>query len=212
MSFPGRAVQRTWHLVDATSQTVGRLATTIAPILRGKHKPTFRPNGDCGDYVVVINADKVRSLFSSISFYSLCYNVLVITRQLSISHTFSYSLRYFQVHLSGKKWNDKIYRWHTGYPGGLKERPAKDMLDRKPEFILKKAILGMLYRNNLRQSYMEPRLKIYAGSDHPHKAQLPDGVQTLPVHPRKRTGNFHFGMGKKYSATPYQVRLGESNL
>lgn len=119
---------------------------------------------------------------------------------------------YLQVHLSGKKWNDKIYRWHTGYPGGLKERPAKDMLDRKPEFILKKAILGMLYRNNLRQSYMEPRLKIYAGSDHPHKAQLPDGVQTLPVHPRKRTGNFHFGMGKKYSATPYQVRLGESNL
>lgn len=59
MSFPGRAVQRTWHLVDASSQTVGRLATTIAPILKGKHKPTFRPNGDCGDYVVVVNADKV---------------------------------------------------------------------------------------------------------------------------------------------------------
>ena len=59
MSFPGRAVQRTWHLVDATSQTVGRLATTIAPILKGKHKPTYRPNGDCGDYVVIVNADKV---------------------------------------------------------------------------------------------------------------------------------------------------------
>ena len=59
MSFPGLALQRTWHLVDATNQTVGRLATTIAPILRGKHKPTFRPNGDCGDYVVIINADKV---------------------------------------------------------------------------------------------------------------------------------------------------------
>ena len=119
-------------------------------------------------------------------------------------------LFYFQVHLSGKKWNDKIYRWHTGYPGGLKERPAKDMLDRKPEFILKKAILGMLYRNNLRQSYMEPRLKIYAGPDHPHKVQLPDGVQTLPVHPRKRTGTFHFGLGNKYSATSYQVGLGEN--
>lgn len=73
MSFPGRAVQRTWHLVDATSQTVGRLATTIAPILRGKHKPTFRPNGDCGDYVVVINADKVRLLFSSISFCAVTF-------------------------------------------------------------------------------------------------------------------------------------------
>ena len=59
MSFPGRALQRTWHLVDATSQTVGRLATIIAPILRGKHKPTYRPNGDCGDYVVIINAEKV---------------------------------------------------------------------------------------------------------------------------------------------------------
>eukprot|EP01082_Thalassiosira_pseudonana_P003284 g3495.t1 g3495 contig12:2185998-2186506(+) len=59
MSFPGKALQRTWHLVDATSQTVGRLATTIAPILKGKHKPTYRPNGDCGDYVVIVNADKV---------------------------------------------------------------------------------------------------------------------------------------------------------
>ncbi|KAK1732941.1 ribosomal protein L13 [Skeletonema marinoi] len=171
MSFPGRAVQRTWHLVDASSQTVGRLATTIAPILKGKHKPTFRPNGDCGDYVVVINADK--------------------------------------VHFSGKKWDDKIYRWHTGYPGGLKERPAKDMLARKPESVLKKAILGMLYRNNLRQTYMEPRLKIYAGPDHPHKAQLPDGVETLPVHPRKRKGSYHFGLGDKYSVTPFQVGLGE---
>jgi hypothetical protein len=84
------------------------------------------------------------------------------------------------------------------------------MRDRKPEFILKKAILGMLYRNNLRQSYMEPRLKIYAGPDHPHKAQLPDGVQTLPVHPRKRTGSYHFGLGDKYSVTPFQVGLGDS--
>lgn len=107
------------------------------------------------------------------------------------------------MHLTGKKWKDKIYRWHTGYPGGLKERPAKDMHARKPEFILKKAILGMLYRNNLRQSYMEPRLKIYAGPDHPHEAQLPEGTTPLPVHPRKRRGDFHFGLGKTYSATPY---------
>mmetsp|Transcript_4458 Transcript_4458/g.7066 ORF Transcript_4458/g.7066 Transcript_4458/m.7066 type:complete len:91 (-) Transcript_4458:76-348(-) len=79
------------------------------------------------------------------------------------------------------------------------------MLQRKPELILKKAILGMLYRNNLRQSYMEPRLKIYAGPDHPHEAQLPGGVKTLPVHPRKRRGEFHFGLGGAYSKTPYQV-------
>jgi len=165
MSFPGRAVQRTWHLVDATSQTVGRLATTVAPILKGKHKPTYRPDGDVGDFVVIINAEK--------------------------------------VHFSGKKWSDKLYRWHTGYPGGLKERPAKDMLERKPESILKKAILGMLHRNNLRNSHIEPRLRIYAGPDHPHAAQLPEGVKPLPVHPRKRMGNFHFGLGERYSETPY---------
>lgn len=167
MSFPGRAVQRTWHLVDATSQTVGRLATTIAPILRGKHKPTFRPNGDCGDHVVIVNAEK--------------------------------------VHFSGKKWDDKIYRWHTGYPGGLKERPAKEMLERKPDAILRKAIIGMLYRNNLRHGYMEPRLKIYTGPDHPHEAQLPEGTKPLPVHPRKRSGTYHFGLGEKYSNTAHQA-------
>jgi len=110
-----------------------------------------------------------------------------------------------QVHFSGKKWSDKLYRWHTGYPGGLRERPAKDMLERKPESILKKAILGMLYRNNLREGYMEPRLKIYAGPDHPHDAQLPEGVRTLPVHPRKRSGDYHFGLGSRYSETPFQV-------
>ncbi|KAL7509574.1 hypothetical protein ACHAXN_006612 [Cyclotella atomus] len=166
MSFPGLALQRTWHLVDATNQTVGRLATTIAPLLRGKHKPTFRPDGDCGDYVVIINADK--------------------------------------VNLSGKKWSDKIYRWHTGYPGGLKERSAKDMLERKPTFILRKAILGMLYRNNLRRTCMEPRLKIYAGPEHPHTAQLPEGLEGSIQVPRKKTGGYHFGLNK-YSITPYQV-------
>ena len=74
MSFPGRAVQRTWHLVDASSQTVGRLATTIAPILKGKHKPTFRPNGDCGDYVVIVNADKVCSI--SFNLCAVCYETV----------------------------------------------------------------------------------------------------------------------------------------
>mmetsp|Transcript_8092 Transcript_8092/g.7640 ORF Transcript_8092/g.7640 Transcript_8092/m.7640 type:complete len:168 (-) Transcript_8092:127-630(-) len=166
MSFPGRAVQRTWHLVDASSQTVGRLATKLAPILRGKHKPTYRPNGDCGDYVVIINAEK--------------------------------------IHFSGKKWQDKLYRWHTGYPGGLKQRNAADMLKRKPEEILRKAILGMIPRNNLRHKYIEPRLKIFVGSDHPHKGQLPENVVPLPPHPRKRTGTEHFGL-LKYS--PHSVIL-----
>jgi large subunit ribosomal protein L13 len=108
-----------------------------------------------------------------------------------------------QVKLSGKKWSDKIYRWHTGYPGGLKERPAKDMLERKPTFIIRKAILGMLYRNNLRKSYMEPRLKIYAGPDHPHTIQLPMGTEASIKVPRKLTGDFHYGL-KKYSETSFQ--------
>merc|ERR1719401_578438 len=177
MSFPGRAVQRTWHLVDAASQTVGRLATTIAPLLKGKHKPTYRPDGDCGDFVVVVNADK--------------------------------------VHFSGKKWDDKIYRWHTGYPGGLKERPAKDMLERKPTQILRKAILGMLNRNNLRHGFMEPRLHIFTGSEHRHTAQLPEGTKPLVPVPRRRRGTYHFGLhndtgGLSYSHTPFQVGSSKS--
>ena len=156
MSFPGKAVQRCWHLVDASSQTVGRLAVQVAALLKGKHKPTYRPNGDCGDNVVIINAEKVK--------------------------------------FSGNKWDDKLYRWHTGYPGGLKQRKAKDMLARKPDLILRKAILGMLARTKLRHSFIEPRLRIYAGPTHPHLAQLPESVQPILKHPRKNTGNFHFGL------------------
>ena len=84
MSFPGRAVQRTWHLVDASSQTVGRLATTVAPILKGKHKPTFRPNGDCGDYVVVVNADKVCSI--SFTLCLVCYETVQHLTIIFVSH------------------------------------------------------------------------------------------------------------------------------
>ena len=214
MSFPGLALQRTWHLVDATNQTVGRLATTIAPILRGKHKPTFRPNGDCGDFVVIINADKVRSshvmMFALIRddcIFELTLHCLAVSsansKILFLRNNFDPSFP-SKVNLTGKKWSDKMYRWHTGYPGGLKQRSAKDMLERKPTYILRKAILGMLYRNNLRNSYIEPRLKIYAGADHPHTAQLPTGVQPSIVVPRKRMGGYHFGL-KKYSLTPFQV-------
>ncbi|CAB9517690.1 protein L13 [Seminavis robusta] len=169
MAFRGRALQTCWHLVDASDQTVGRLANQIAPILKGKHKPTFLPNKDMGDVVVIVNAEKV---------------------------TFS-----------GNKWDDKLFKWHTGYPGGLKSRPAKAMLERNPTKILRKAILGMLYRNNLRQSYMEPRLKIYAGPTHPHTAQLPDGTDVLPKHPRKRSGKYHFGLTAYATAGSFQAGL-----
>lgn len=172
MSFPGRALQKCWHLVDASDQTVGRLAAQLAPILKGKHKPTFSPNRDMGDVVVIVNADK--------------------------------------VNFTGKKWDDKLYRWHTGYPGGLKERPAKAMLEKNPTKILRKAILGMLYRNNLRHGYMEKRLKIYTGPSHPHSAQLPEGVDVLPKHPRKRSGQYHFGLQHYVTPGTYQQGLDDA--
>jgi large subunit ribosomal protein L13 len=157
MSFPGQRLQRCWHLVDAEGQTVGRLANQISNILRGKHKPTFRPNKDMGDTVVVINAERVK-----------------------FEHE--------------PKWKTKIYRWHTGYPGGLKERTAAAMMERRPTEILRRAVLGMLKRTNLRHKYIEPRLKIYQGPEHPHTAQLPAAVEPLPRVPKKLRGTFHFGL------------------
>jgi hypothetical protein len=105
-----------------------------------------------------------------------------------------------QIKLTGQKWQKKLYRWHTGYPGGLKERNAADMHARKPTEILKQAVFGMLRRTNLRDSYLAPRLKIYAGNVHPHTAQLPPAVEPLPKCPKQRRGNFHFGL--KYYAHP----------
>jgi hypothetical protein len=116
---------------------------------------------------------------------------------------FSISSLFMQkVHFSGKKWTEKVYRWHTGYPGGLKERSAKEMMERRPEEVLKKAILGMLKRNNLRHQSIEPRLRIYVGPDHPHTAQLPSDTTTpLPRHPRAKSGDFHFGLRSYNSQT-----------
>ncbi|ATY83723.1 50S ribosomal protein L13 [Kyrpidia spormannii] len=127
-------VKRRWYVIDATGQTVGRLASEIAVILRGKHKPEYTPHVDTGDHVVVINADKV-----------------VFT---------------------GKKWTDKLYRRHSGYPGGLKEMRAKDVLARYPERILYYAVKGMLPHNPLGRSQLK-KLKVYAGPEHPHEAQQP---------------------------------------
>ena len=166
MSFPGQTLQRAWHLVDASNQNVGRLAAQIAEILKGKHKPTYKPNKDMGDHVIVINAEKVS--------------------------------------FSGNKWKNKLYRWHTGYPGGLKQRRAEEMLERKPEEILKKAVLGMLKRTNLRHQSIEPRLRIYVGANHPHTAQLPASTKPLPSVPRARSGSFHFGLDR-YTSSPRKV-------
>lgn len=149
------AMQRTWHLLDARNQTVGRLANQISLLLIGKHKPTYLPGRDMGDTVVVVNAEKVS--------------------------------------FSGKKWKEKLYRWHTGYPGGLKQRTAKEMLEKNPTQILRKAVMGMMKRTKFRHHYVEPRLKIYLGPEHPHHAQLA-GVNPLPPVPKRRHGNFHFGL------------------
>ena len=127
-------VERKWHLIDAEGQTLGRLATEIARLLRGKNKPQYTPHVDTGDFVVVVNAKKV-----------------VVT---------------------GKKAEQKVYRRHTGRPGGLKETSYEVMLERKPTEILRKAIHGMMPRTRLGRAQMR-KLKIYAGPEHPHEAQNP---------------------------------------
>jgi len=125
-------VEKKWHLIDARDRILGRLASKIAIILRGKHKPIFTPHMDAGDYVVVVNADKVA--------------------------------------LTGDKLEKKIYYRHSGYVGGLKEVPAKEMLLRRPENLIKLAVKGMLPKNSLGRRQLT-KLKIYAGPDHPHQAQ-----------------------------------------
>lgn len=128
-------VERKWYVVDAEGQTLGRLATEVATLLRGKHKPTYTPHIDTGDHVIIINAEKIE--------------------------------------LSGNKLNDKIYYRHTGHPGGLKERTAKEMREKQPERMLELAIKGMLPKGSLGRS-MAKKLNVYRGSEHPHQAQKPE--------------------------------------
>lgn len=125
---------RKWFLVDAEGKVLGRLATRVATILRGKHKPTYSPNLDMGDHVVVVNAEK--------------------------------------VHLTGKKLAGKIYRWHTGYIGGLREVSAGKMLVTHPERMIEWAVQGMLPKGRLGRA-MVKKLKVYRGPKHPHAAQAP---------------------------------------
>lgn len=132
-------VKREWFVVDAADQTLGRLATEIASRLRGKHKPEYTPHVDTGDYIVVINAEKVR--------------------------------------VTGKKTTDKMYHRHTGYPGGLRSISFDKLIDHKPESVIELAVKGMLPKNPLGRD-MYRKLKVYAGTDHPHTAQQP---QTLEI-------------------------------
>lgn len=128
-------VERKWYIVDAEGQTLGRLASEVASILRGKLKPEFTPHVDAGDFVIVINADKVK--------------------------------------LTGNKLHDKIYYTHSLYPGGLKKTTAGDMLNKKPERMFEIAVKGMLPKNSLGRQ-MFTKLKVYAGTEHPHAAQKPE--------------------------------------
>jgi large subunit ribosomal protein L13 len=127
-------VRRVWYVVDAEGKTLGRMASEIARRLRGKHKPIYTPHVDTGDYVVVINAEK--------------------------------------LHVTGNKMQDKMYHHHTGYIGNLKSISLEKLLDKAPERVLESAVKGMLPRNPLGRA-MFSKLKVYAGSEHPHTAQQP---------------------------------------
>ena len=133
-SGKGLESHREWHVIDAAGVPVGRLASQVAQILMGKHKPTYTPFLDLGDHVIVINAA--------------------------------------QVILKGNKANDKFYRHHTGWPGGLKETRARDLLAKRPDRLVETAIKGMLPKTKLGRA-MGSKLKVYVGAQHPHEAQKP---------------------------------------
>ena len=133
-----REVDQNWLLVDADGQTLGRMATAIATRLRGKHKAEYTSHVDTGDFVVVINAEKVK--------------------------------------VTGNKASDKMYHSHSGYPGGLKSISFEKLIDRTPERVIQLAVKGMLPRTPLGRA-MFKKLKVYAGSEHPHSAQQPKSVQ-----------------------------------
>ena len=128
-------VDRKWYVIDAEGKTLGKLAVEAAMILRGKKKPIYTPHIDTGDYVIVINAEKV------------C--------------------------VTGKKESDKIYKHHSGYPGGLKETPLKELRAKQPEEIIRHAVKGMMPKGKLGRQ-MFKKLKVYAGPEHPHTAQKPE--------------------------------------
>jgi large subunit ribosomal protein L13 len=127
-------VERKWYIVDAAGKPLGRVASQVAAILRGKHKPTFTPNVDCGDHVIVLNCD--------------------------------------QIVLTGNKLEDKVYRRHSGFPGGMKETTYKKLMQDKSDFVLLKAVKGMLPKNALGRKMLK-KLRAYGGGEHNHQAQTP---------------------------------------
>ena len=131
-------VERKWYVVDAAGVTLGRLATRVATVLRGKHKPTYTPNVDTGDFVIVINTDKVV--------------------------------------LTGKKLEDKYYRYHSGYIGGLKEIPYKKLMAEKSDLAVYEAVKGMLPKNSLGRVMLK-KLRVYKGAEHNHAAQKPEELK-----------------------------------
>jgi large subunit ribosomal protein L13 len=130
--------ERSWYVVDAEGKTLGRLATQIANVLRGKRKPTYTPHVDVGDFVIVVNAEKVA--------------------------------------VTGDKREKKLYWRHSGYPGGIRSRTLGDLLEKRPEEVIRRAVKGMLPRNRLARQQLR-KLKVYAGSDHPHQAQKPKQLE-----------------------------------
>lgn len=139
-------IEKKWILIDAEGLVVGRLASLVAKILRGKNKATFTPHMDCGDNVIIVNADKV-----------------VFT---------------------GKKYSDKVYYWHTGYPGGIKDRTARAILEGKhPERVILKAIQRMMPGGPLSRKQLK-NLRVYAGAEHPHEAQNPEVLDVAALNPK----------------------------
>ncbi|MCP4298603.1 MAG: 50S ribosomal protein L13 [Proteobacteria bacterium] len=130
-------LKRDWFCVDAEGKTLGRLASEISKVLQGKHKPIYTPHVDTGDYVIVVNAEKIK--------------------------------------LTGKKLSDKLYHHHTGYPGGIKSVNALNLLEKDPTALVKKAIKGMMPKNQLNRDALM-KLKVYAGSEHPHQANQPQSL------------------------------------
>jgi len=132
--------ERVWYVVDAQGKTLGRLATQIADVLRGKRKPTYTPHVDVGDFVIVVNAEKIS--------------------------------------VTGDKREKKLYWRHSGYPGGIRSRTLADLLEKRPEEVIRRAVKGMLPRNRLARQQLR-KLKVYAGPDHPHQAQQPEQLEIV---------------------------------
>lgn len=141
-------VDAKWYVVDAEGVVLGRLAAKIATMLRGKHKPIYTPHIDCGDNIIVVNADKVK--------------------------------------LTGNKLDGKVFQWHTGYPGGIRERTIAKILEGpRPQRVVEKAVERMVPRNRLGRQQMK-KLKVYCGAEHPHEAQKPEPLDIAAMNPKNK--------------------------